>query len=190
MIQLLAIASTLGCAAGQVMPHLLFPSPRTYLLHSILLRRLPCNDLPVRCAFGSVGVEWCFDCCTCKVGCHWSRYPPVYNLSRATAIQTCQAPGTSLDYIRDYGIVSYDWSNNAAVWHADHPNDCARHTVLTALSIALVRLTYFATGRCTCAGDQKMVDQAAISKRAAPDTNMCVHYTQPQIFAIIAINLS
>ncbi len=114
----------------------------------------------------------------------------MYNLSRATAIQTCQAPGTSLDYIRDYGIVSYDWSNNAAVWHADHPNDCARHTVLTALSIALVRLTYFATGRCTCAGDQKMVDQAAISKRAAPDTNMCVHYTQPQIFAIIAINLS
>ena len=35
-----------------------------------------------------------------------STYPPTYNLSRATAIQTCQKPGNSLDYIRDYGIVS------------------------------------------------------------------------------------
>ena len=73
-------------------------------------------------------------------------YPPVYNLSRATVIQTCQKPGASLDYIRDYGIVSYDWSNNAAVWHADHPNDC----------------------------DQKMVDQAAISKAHAPETHIWI----------------
>ena len=27
-----------------------------------------------------------------------SAYPPVYNLSRATVIQTCQQPGASLDY--------------------------------------------------------------------------------------------
>lgn len=58
----------------------------------------------------------------------------MYNLSRATAIQTCQAPGTSLDYIRDYGIVSYDWSNDASVWHADHPNDCARRVEAATLS--------------------------------------------------------
>ena len=46
---------------------------------------------------------------------------PTYNLSRATVIQTCQKPGTSLDYIRDYGIVSYDWSNNAATWVRPRP---------------------------------------------------------------------
>ena len=70
LLSLQLAAAALPPPPPPVMPHLLFPSPKTY--------------------------------------------PPTYNLSRATAIQTCQQPGTSLDYIRDYGIVSYDWSNNAA----------------------------------------------------------------------------
>ena len=38
-----------------------------------------------------------------------------------TVHKRCQKPGTSLDYIRDYGIVSYDWSNNAATWVRPRP---------------------------------------------------------------------
>jgi hypothetical protein len=84
-----------------------------------------------------------------------STYPPTYNLSRATIIQTCQKPGTSLDYIRDYGVVSYDWSNNAATWHADHPNDC----------------------------DQKMLDQAKAAKTHAPDTKIWIYRNLAQAYA-------
>ena len=66
-----------------------------------------------------------------------------YNLSKSTMTQTCQAPGGSLDYLREWGVVSYDWSNNAGVWHSDHPNDC----------------------------DQKMVDQAAAVRVDTKPTN-------------------
>jgi len=47
-----------------------------------------------------------------------------YNLSRSTITQTCQSPGQSLDYLRDWGVISYDWSNMASVWHRDAPNNC------------------------------------------------------------------
>ena len=69
--------------------------------------------------------------------------------------QTCQAPGGSLDYLKEWGVISYDWSNNAAVWHSDQPNDC----------------------------DDKMLDQAAAARRAAPDTKIWVYRNLAQAYA-------
>ena len=76
-------------------------------------------------------------------------------MSQSTMIQTCQAPGGSLDYLKEWGVVSYDWSNNAAVWHADHPNDC----------------------------DVKMVEQAAKAKAAAPNTQVWIYRNLVQAYA-------
>eukprot|EP00656_Telonema_subtile_P006640 TRINITY_DN13077_c0_g1_i2.p1 TRINITY_DN13077_c0_g1~~TRINITY_DN13077_c0_g1_i2.p1 ORF type:complete len:153 (+),score=34.43 TRINITY_DN13077_c0_g1_i2:148-606(+) len=75
-------------------------------------------------------------------------FPATYNLSKSTMIQTCaSSASSSLDYLRDWGTVSYDWSNLNAVWHADHPMD----------------------------SDQKLVDQAARAAKAAPDTQIWIY---------------
>ena len=75
-------------------------------------------------------------------------FPSTYNLSKSTAIQTCaSSPHDSLDYIRDWGIVSYDWSNLNSIWHNDHPMD----------------------------SDQKLVDSAARARKAAPDTKIWIY---------------
>lgn len=81
--------------------------------------------------------------------------PPVWNLSKSTMIQTCEAPGMDDSYLRDWGVVSYDWSNAASVWHSDSPNDC----------------------------DQKMVGQAASAKRTAPDTKVWIYRNLAQAYA-------
>ena len=70
-------------------------------------------------------------------------FPHTYNLSRSTMIQTCANSDTDpLDYLREWGIVSYDWSNLNGIWHNDHPMD----------------------------SDVKLVDQATRAASFAPDT--------------------
>ena len=49
-------------------------------------------------------------------------FPPTYNLSKSMMIQTCAtSESDSLDYLRQWGIISYDWSNLNGIWHKDHP---------------------------------------------------------------------
>ena len=93
LLPLASVATAVAAPPPPVMPHLVWPLPSAY----------PCAPPPPHSpALAEL---------TAALDCR-----PTYNLSRATVIQTCQKPGTSLDYIRDYGIVSYDWSNNAATW--------------------------------------------------------------------------
>jgi hypothetical protein len=60
-----------------------------------------------------------------------------------------------MDYLKDWGVASYDWSNANAIWHADQPNDC----------------------------DVKMVDQAAAAKRTAPSTKIWIYRNLAQAYA-------
>mmetsp|Transcript_46647 Transcript_46647/g.77151 ORF Transcript_46647/g.77151 Transcript_46647/m.77151 type:complete len:468 (+) Transcript_46647:131-1534(+) len=71
-----------------------------------------------------------------------------YNTSKSTIIQTCaSSPDQSLDYLRQWGIVSFDWSNLNSIWHRDHPMD----------------------------SDVKLADIAARAAKAAPDTQIWVY---------------
>jgi len=75
-------------------------------------------------------------------------FPPTYNLSKSTMIQTCaNSESDSLDYLREWGIVSYDWSNLNGIWHNDRPMD----------------------------SDVKLVDQATLAAKAAPDTQIWIY---------------
>lgn len=71
-----------------------------------------------------------------------------YNLSKSTMIQTCaNSESDSLNYLREWGIVSYDWSNLNGIWHNDRPMD----------------------------SDVKLVDQATLAARAAPETQIWIY---------------
>jgi len=75
-------------------------------------------------------------------------FPATYNLSKSTMIQTCaNSESDSLDYLREWGIVSYDWSNLNGIWHKDRPMD----------------------------SDVKLVDQATLAAKAAPNTQIWIY---------------
>ena len=58
--------------------------------------------------------------------------------------------------MKEWGVISYDWSNNAETWHNDHPNDCDQKMIDQAAAASAVKHTG-STNPWTCLEDTDVV---------------------------------